>query len=34
MRRPQTPEALVEGVEMLRTFGAPISSMPPWVTIR
>ena len=25
MRRPQTPAALAQGIEMLRTFGAPAS---------
>jgi uncharacterized protein len=25
MRRPQTPEALTRGIEMLRTFGAPVA---------
>ena len=25
MRRPQTPEALAQGIELLRTFGAPIA---------
>src|SRR5207247_6819051 len=25
MRRPQTPEALKRGIEMLRTFGAPVA---------
>src|SRR5260370_826761 len=27
MRRPQTPETLAQGVEMLRTFGAPVASL-------